>query len=118
MPRLCALPFPEPPRAPDPLVWWSTCRGIGARAARGPTGSRGAPRESRVTIRRYGSETLVPSPVAEMLKVPAALLGAYWYACQPVGGFGTEAMNGPSVWFWPLVATTVRAVRLAATLPM
>src|SRR5207302_3694568 len=34
-------PFPEPPRAPDPLVWWSTCRGIGARAARGPTGSRG-----------------------------------------------------------------------------
>jgi hypothetical protein len=26
---------------------------------------------------RYGIETVVPSPVAEMLKVPAALLGAY-----------------------------------------
>ena len=48
---------------------------------------------------RYGRLTLVPSPVAEMLKVPAALLGAYEYACQPVGGFGTLAMNGPAVWF-------------------
>jgi hypothetical protein len=26
---------------------------------------------------RYGRLTVVPSPVAEMLKVPAALLGAY-----------------------------------------
>jgi hypothetical protein len=48
---------------------------------------------------RYGRLTLVPSPVAEMLKVPAVLFGAYEYACQPVGGAGIDAMNGPAVWF-------------------
>ena len=69
-------------------------------------------------MRRYGRLTVVPSPVAETLKVPAALLGVYEYACQPVGGAGIEAMNGPAVWFWPLVATTVRSVRALATLPM
>jgi len=49
-------------------------------------------------VDRYGSETVVPSPDAEMLKVPAALFGEYWYCCQPVGGLGIEAMNGPAVW--------------------
>ena len=42
---------------------------------------------------RYGSETVAPSPVAEMLNVPAVLFGAYEYACQPVGAFGIEAMK-------------------------
>jgi hypothetical protein len=56
-------------------------------------------------VRRYGGLTIVPSPVAETLKVPAALLGAYEYACQPTGGFGIDDMNGPAVWFRPLVAT-------------
>src|SRR5262249_3696966 len=66
----------------------------------------------------YGRETVAPSPVAEMLKVPAVLLGAYEYACQPDGGFGIEAMNGPAVWFWPLGATPVGDARVPGTLPM
>ncbi len=34
-------------------------------------------RPSTHRLTAYGCETVVPSPVAEMLKVPAALLGAY-----------------------------------------
>jgi hypothetical protein len=56
------------------------------RAFKGsPRGGRGVPPRGLATFDRYGRETVVPSPVAEMLKVPAALLGAYEYACQPVG---------------------------------
>src|SRR5262249_3849924 len=47
----------------------------------------------------YGRLTVAPSPVAGMLKVPALLFGAYEYGCQPEGGFGMQARNGPAVWF-------------------
>jgi hypothetical protein len=59
---------------------------------------KGSPFPGVVELKiRYGRLTVVPSPDAEMLKVPAALLGEYWYCCQPVGGLGIEAMNGPAV---------------------
>jgi hypothetical protein len=39
----------------------------------------GDPSRARLEPRtRYGRLTVVPSPDAEMLKVPAALLGEYW----------------------------------------
>ena len=48
---------------------------------------------------RYGRLTVVPSPDAEMLKVPPAVLAEYAYGVvQPVGGVGIVAMNGPAVW--------------------
>ena len=53
-----------------------------------------------------------------VLDAGAALLGEYWYCCQPVGDLGIEAMNGPAVWPWPLLATAVRAPSDAGTLPM
>src|SRR2546422_5000523 len=44
---------------------------------------------------RYGSETVVPSPDAEITKVPAAVLPAYTYGVDhPDGGAGIDAMNG------------------------
>src|SRR5690349_3644575 len=68
---------------------------------------------------RYGSETVVASPVAEILKVPDAVEAAYAYGeLQPAGGGGTFAMNGPAVWPWVLVATTVRSVRAVGSTPM
>src|SRR5438445_13606131 len=51
-----------------------------------------------------------------MVNTPVAVFDAYVYADQPDGGFGTEAMNGPATWFWPLVTWVVRAVRPAAPL--
>src|SRR5207248_6079385 len=46
---------------------------------------------------RYGRVTLVPSPVAEMLKVPAALLSGYEEDSPHLRGSCAEAMNGPAV---------------------
>jgi hypothetical protein len=66
---------------------------------------QGRPSRAREIGAALRGLTVVPSPVAETLKVPAALLGAYEYACQPTGGFGIDDMNGPAVWFRPLVAT-------------
>jgi hypothetical protein len=47
---------------------------------------------------RYGRETVVESPVAEMLNVPVAVEAMYAYGdLQPAGRGGTFAMNGPAV---------------------
>ena len=48
---------------------------------------------------RYGSETVVPSPLLVMVNTPVAVSAAYVYAAQPDGGGGTEAINGPATWF-------------------
>jgi hypothetical protein len=56
----------------------------------------------------YGRETVVESPVAEMLNVPAAVEPVYAYGeLQPTGGGGTFAMNGPAVWPRVFVTTPV-----------
>src|SRR5882672_6433577 len=48
---------------------------------------------------RYGRETVVPSPVAEITNVPDEVLPAYAYGVvQPAGVAGIVAMNGPAVW--------------------
>src|SRR5258705_3864277 len=66
-----------------------------SRAA-GPHASRGS-LPVGTTLTRYGSLTLVLSPVAEITKVPAAvsLVKAY-AALQPAGGGGKIPMNGPA----------------------
>src|SRR2546425_11826506 len=46
-----------------------------------------------------------------MVNTPVAVFDAYVYAAQPDGGFGTEAMNGPATWFWPLVTWVVERER-------
>ena len=48
------------------------------------------------TLIRYGSETVVPSPVAEMLNVPAEVLPWNAYADQFDGAGTVPAMNGPA----------------------
>src|SRR5207249_10684973 len=63
---------------------------------------------------RYGSETVVTSTSALMVNTSVAVFDAYVYADQPDGGGGTEAMNGPATWFWPLVTRVVGAVGPAA----
>src|SRR5438093_12168959 len=65
---------------------------------------------------RYGSETVVPSPSALMVNTPVAVFAAYTYVVQPDGGLGTDAMNGPATWPWPLVTCCVRAARPASPL--
>ena len=59
------------------------------------------------------------SPDAEMLNVPDAVEAAYEYGeLQPAGGGGTFAMNGPAVWPWLFVATTVRLASAVGSTPM
>ena len=71
------------------------------------------------TITRYGRETVVASPDAEMLNVPDAVEAAYAYGeLQPAGGGGTFAMNGPAVCPWLLVATTVRFASAVGSTPI
>ena len=77
------------------------------------------PRGLWQTANRYGRETVVESPDDEILKVPDAVEAAYPYGeLQPAGGGGTFAMNGPAVWPWVFVATTVRSVRAVGSTPM
>jgi hypothetical protein len=45
---------------------------------------------------RYGRLTVVESPEAEIVNVPAAV-ELYPYAVQPAGCAGVEAMKGPAV---------------------
>src|SRR5437868_5407434 len=61
---------------------------------------------------RYGSETVVPSPLLLTVNTPVAVSDAYVYAAQPDGGGGIEARNGPADCPWPLVTALVRAARL------
>src|SRR6266852_5717198 len=74
-----------------------------------------------VLVMRYGSETVVLSPVAEITKVPAAVSLANAYGLvQPTGGFGIRAMNGPADWLRELTATDVSTLSapVAGTVPM
>src|SRR3989442_8333421 len=53
------------------------------------------PRAGVSSETRYGSETVVPSPVAEIVNVPAEVLPAYAYGgVQPAGVDGVYTMNG------------------------
>src|SRR5207244_7757333 len=67
---------------------------------------------------RYGSDTVVASPVDEMLNVPAAVSPDRSYAAQPAGCVGTRAMNGPPVWDWLFVTLTESWLKFVATTPM
>ncbi len=73
------------------------------------------------TLTRYGSETVVLSPIAEITKVPDAVSLANAYGVdQPAGGAGIFAMNGPADWLRELTATDVStlSVPVGGTLPM
>src|SRR5215510_3654758 len=64
---------------------------------------------------------VTPSPVAVIEKVPA-VLEVYVYALQagdpPSGGYGIEAMNGPSLSLSTLTARNMRSVNAGGRVPM
>ena len=71
----------------------------------------------------YGTVTVVPSPVALTVNVPAPAFGVYVYEVlqagePPGGGTGTEPMKGPASWFKPLVTWPVRSVSAVGSAPM
>src|SRR5439155_3204863 len=85
-------PTPFMRRVRPSVVGIASTRAMKERTLRGTRGpGAGGPRG------RYGSDIGVPSPDAEITKVPAAVLPAYTYGVvHPDGGVGSDAMNGRS----------------------
>ena len=115
--RACrpGLRGPRSSNGPDSITRAGAMRKMVARGGGRLRGLCGAREGASLPVRHdaerfpaYGSETVVLSPVAEMLNVPVAVEAVYAYGeLQPAGGGGTFAMNGPAVCPRMFVATTV-----------